>query len=123
MRFQPLRTFLNEYLPMLGIPGSDTSIYQGDTEVFRYQSGYGNIAKKTPVNPDGLYNIYSCTKVTTVCALLTLLEKGEIHLYDPVYVATREESGVLGFPSRRVLTPRGRLECIPEIHAFPGEEN
>ena len=85
MRFQPLRTFLNEYLPMLGIPGSDTSIYQGDTEVFRYQSGYGNIAKKTPVNPDGLYNIYSCTKVTTVCALLTLLEKGEIHLYDPVY--------------------------------------
>ena len=26
-------------------------------------------------------------------------------------VATREESGVLGFPSRRGLTPRGSLEC------------
>ena len=26
-------------------------------------------------------------------------------------VATREESGVLGFPSRRGLTPWGRLEC------------
>ena len=25
--------------------------------------------------------------------------------------ATREESGVLGFPSRRGLTPRGSLEC------------
>ena len=35
----------------------------------------------------------------------------------------REESGVLGFPSRRGLTPRGSLECNPEIPAFPGEEN
>ena len=38
-------------------------------------------------------------------------------------VATLEESGVLGFPSRRGLTPRGSLECNPEIPAFPGEEN
>ena len=37
-------------------------------------------------------------------------------------VATREESGVLGFPSRRGLTPRRSLECNPEIPAFPGEE-
>ena len=37
-------------------------------------------------------------------------------------VATREESGVLGFPSRRGLTPRGSLEWNPEIPAFPGEE-
>ena len=37
-------------------------------------------------------------------------------------VATREESGVLGLPSRRGLTPRGSLECNPEIPAFPGEE-
>ena len=28
----------------------------------------------------------------------------------------------LGFPSRRGLTPRGSLECKPEIPAFPGEE-
>ena len=37
-------------------------------------------------------------------------------------VATREEIRVLGFPSRRGLTPRGSLECNPEIPAFPGEE-
>ena len=30
-------------------------------------------------------------------------------------VATREESGVLGFPSRRGLTPRGSLECNPDV--------
>ena len=26
------------------------------------------------------------------------------------------------FPSRRGLTPRGSLECNPEIPAFPGDE-
>ena len=85
MRFQPLRRFLDEYPHSLGIPGSDTSVWQGGKEVFRYQSGYGNIEKKTPVPADGLYNLYSCTKIATVCCLLTLLERGEIHLYDPVY--------------------------------------
>ena len=38
-------------------------------------------------------------------------------------VATREESGVLGFPSRRGLTPRVSLECNPEIPVAPGEEH
>ena len=36
-----------------------------------------------------------------------------------IRVASREESGVLGFPSRRGLTPRGSLECNPEIPAPP----
>ena len=32
--------------------------------------------------------------------------------------ATREESGVLGFPSRRGLTPRGGLECNPAENLY-----
>ena len=42
---------------------------------------------------------------------------------EEIRVATREDSGVLCFPSRRGLTPRGILECNPEIPAFPGEEH
>ena len=38
-------------------------------------------------------------------------------------VATREESGVLGFPSRRGLIPRGSLECNPEMPVAHGEEH
>ena len=47
---------------------------------------------------------------------------GKLRELQETRVATREESGVLGFPSRRGLTPRGSLECNPEIPAFPGEE-
>ena len=40
-----------------------------------------------------------------------------------IRVATQEESGVLGFPSRRALTPRGNLECKPEIPVALGEDH
>ena len=46
----------------------------------------------------------------------------EALVWEFVLVATREESGVLGFPSRLGLTTRGSLECNPEMPAFPGEE-
>ena len=36
-----------------------------------------------------------------------------------IRVGALEESAVLCFPSRRGLTPRGSLECNPEILVFP----
>ena len=36
-------------------------------------------------------------------------------------VATREESGVLGFPSRRGLTPRGSLDSVVSDSLRPHE--
>ena len=38
-------------------------------------------------------------------------------------VASREESGVLGFPSRRGLIPRVSRECNAEIAVAPAEEH
>ena len=54
MNFEPLKDFLDNCLPTLGIPGSDTVVYKGRKEIFRYQSGYENLEKKTPVNPHSL---------------------------------------------------------------------
>ena len=40
-----------------------------------------------------------------------------------VPVETREDSGVLCFPSGQGLTPRVSRECIPDIPVAPGEEH
>ena len=85
MNFQPLKDFLDGYLPMLGVPGSDTVIYRNHEEVFRYQSGYDNIKIGTPVRKDALYNIYSCSKVALGVAATQLIERGEIVVSDPLY--------------------------------------
>lgn len=85
MDFQPLKDFLDCYLPMLGIPGADTAVYLDHEEIFRYQSGYDNSLLRTPVRKDALYNVYSCTKISTMVAAAQLIERGEISILDPVY--------------------------------------
>lgn len=85
MNFQSLKDFLDYYLPMLGVPGSDTVIYKDHKEIFRYTAGCDNLEKRTPLRRDAIYNVYSCTKIATGVAAMQLLEKGEILLSDPVY--------------------------------------
>ena len=49
MNFEKLKDFLDYYLPMLGVPGSDTVIYQNHEEIFRHQAGKLRIGL-VPVN-------------------------------------------------------------------------
>ena len=86
MNFDRLKDFLDYYLPMLGVPGSDTVIYKDHKEIFRHRSGFDNLKYRTPIRPDGVYNIYSCTKIVTCVAALQLIERGEILITDPIHV-------------------------------------
>lgn len=86
MNFDKLKDFLDYYLPMLGVPGSDTVIYQDHNEIFRHSSGFDSLSGRTPVRRDAIYNIYSCTKVATCVAALQLIERGEMLATDPVHV-------------------------------------
>ncbi len=85
MNFKPLIRFLDECLPELSIPGSDTVIYRGHEEIFRYRSGYDSLHDGTPVREDAIYNMYSVTKVSLAISALQLIERGEILLTDPLY--------------------------------------
>ena len=109
MNFQPLKDFLDFYLPMLGVPGSDTAIYKNHEEIFRYQSGYDSIRFGTPVRDNALYHMYSVTKVSTCIAATQLIERGELLMNDPVYAY---------FPEYKNLTvkrPRadGGFDIVP----------
>jgi len=85
MNFQPLKDFLDYYLPILGVPGSDTVIYKNHEEIFRYQSGFDSLRFRTPVKSDALYNIYSCSKVALGVAAAQLVERGDLVVTDPLY--------------------------------------
>ena len=103
MNFDRLRDFLDYELPTYGIPGSDTIIYLDREEVFRHTTGFDSLKDKTPMNPNALYNMYSCTKVATAVAATQLIERGEIVATDPIYayfpefkdvrVKVRDENG------------------------------
>ena len=109
MNFQPLKDFMDGYIPMLGVPGTDIIIYKDHEEVFRYQSGYDDIEKGTPVRPDALYYMYSCTKVATSVAATQLIERGEILASDPIYAYFPEFANI----RVRHVNSDGRVEIKP----------
>lgn len=85
MNFENLTKFLDNTLPMVGVPGSDTVIYVDHEEVYRHQSGFDNIQFRTPVRDNALYLMYSISKVSTCVGATQLIEKGEIQVNEPLY--------------------------------------
>lgn len=109
MNFQPLRDFLDYYLPMLGIPGSDTVIYKNHEEIFRHTSGFDSLRFRTPARSDALYHMYSITKVSTCVAATQLIERGEILASDPVYAYFPEFKDI----TVKVQNPDGSFDVRP----------
>lgn len=105
MNFQPLKDFLDYYLPMLGVPGSDTVVYRNHEEIFRYSSGYDNAELKTPVRRDAIYNIYSCTKIIVAVAMTQLIERSEVLPTDPLYAYIPE----FQFTEEKVYDEKGAV--------------
>ena len=85
MNFQPLRDFLDYYVSMLGIPGTDTVVYKNHEEIFRHTAGYDDLRFKTPMRDNAHYYVYSISKLVLATATAQLIERGEIMLSDPLY--------------------------------------
>ena len=66
-------------------PGNAVAVYLGKEKVFQYESGYADLENQKTLTGNELYNIYSCSKITTVTAGVQLLEKGLYLLSDPLY--------------------------------------
>ncbi len=113
MNFQPLKDFLDYYLPMLGVPGSDTVIYKNHEEIFRYSSGYDNIELNTPVRRDAIYNIFSCTKIIVSVAATQLIERGELLPTDPLYAYIPEYR----FTEEKVYDEKGAVIGTKKLDA------
>lgn len=84
MEFSMLKDFMNK-LTSWRIPGNCVSVCLNGKEVFSYCSGYSDLENHVPMTKDKLFNIYSCSKVTTVTAALQLYERGLFLLDDPLY--------------------------------------
>ncbi len=83
MDFTNLKNFM-DYMARCQSPGNAVQVYKDGKRVFEYTSGYSDYEAKVPLNGDEYYNIYSCSKITTVTAALQLLEKGYFLLDDPL---------------------------------------
>jgi len=84
MNFKNMEKLLDD-MAMKYYPGIDMCVYKEHKEIFRYQAGYSDIEKKTPMNPDALYYMFSCTKPITCAAAMQLYETGKFLMNDYLY--------------------------------------
>ena len=64
--------------------GIDLCIYKNGKELYRKQAGFGEVETNKPVDPDGMYYLFSASKVMTCAAALQLYERGYFLLEDPI---------------------------------------
>ena len=84
MDFTNLKNFL-DYMAEERTPGNAVEVFLNGKQVFRYASGYSDLETESPMTGEEMFNIYSCSKITTVTAGLQLLEQGKFLLSDPLY--------------------------------------
>lgn len=84
MDFTNLKYFM-DYMAANRSPGNAIEVYLEGKKVFQYAAGYSDLENQIPLTGNEMFNIYSCSKLTTVTAGTQLLEQGKILLTDPLY--------------------------------------
>jgi putative ATP-binding cassette transporter len=79
-----IETKIRQWMEEGDIPGLGLIIIKGDKEIYLKGFGYADLKHKTPVTPETLFELGSCSKAFTALAVLQLAEKGLIRLDEPV---------------------------------------
>ncbi len=98
-------------------PGAVIRIEQGGATMLDYSYGFADREKKTPMDGEALFRLYSMTKPVTSVAAMRLIERGKLRLNDPLsrhlpeFAAARVYAGdgVASAPLQRPVTVRDLL--------------
>lgn len=66
------------------IAGGNLMVIQDGKEVFYHEDGMADKEAALPVRRDSIFRLYSMSKPVTAAAVMILLERGKIDLFDPV---------------------------------------
>ena len=79
-----LSDILEESVAKQEIAGGNLCVIHKGREVYYAQAGYANIAEKKKMERNTIVRLYSMTKPVTAAAVMLLVERGMIDLWDPI---------------------------------------
>ena len=116
------------------IVGANVLMLKDDEEVYFTSQGFADREAGIPMQRDTIFRLYSMTKPITAAAVMILLERGKLDLWDPVsaYIPefedckVMEEDGRLAAPKRPVkiwdlLTMTSGI-TYPDMGCEPGRQ-
>ena len=83
-RLKRLGEILEESVAKQEIAGGNLCVMHKGQEVYYAQAGYANIAEKKKMERDTIVRLYSMSKPVTAAAVMLLVERGVIDLWDPL---------------------------------------
>ncbi len=81
-----IRAALREEIDNNGIAGGNLLVIHKGEEIFYHEDGYADMENGVPIRRDTIFRLYSMTKPVTSAAVMILLERGKIDLYEPVSI-------------------------------------
>lgn len=82
MDFGRLTAYLNTLEDAYEVHGLDCKLMKDHEPIYRYMKGHSDYSLSVSVSENDLYEVYSCTKVITMTAVMQLIEQGKIGLND-----------------------------------------
>lgn len=104
-RLNHLDDIMKEQIKTGELEGASLYVSKDGERCYYKNFGYADHAKNQRVKNDTIFRIYSMTKPITSVAMMMLLERGRIDLYDPV------RKYLPGFANQKVWTEHG-LEAV-----------
>ncbi|MEW9920409.1 serine hydrolase domain-containing protein [Marimonas sp. MJW-29] len=98
-RLARIKGWMQGYVDARKYPGCAALIAQGGKEVFYHECGLRDVEGEVLWSRDTVARIYSMTKPVTSVAMMTLVERGLVHLDAPV------SEFIPGFANARCLVP------------------
>ncbi|WP_172194169.1 serine hydrolase domain-containing protein [Saccharibacillus qingshengii] len=81
---ESLKKTLRSSIERHEIAGANLMVLQHGQELFYQEDGLADLESGRPMTRDTIFRLYSMTKPITAAAVMILMERGEIDLFDPV---------------------------------------
>lgn len=109
MEIKQIKKIIRENIESNFIAGANLMVIKGGEEILYYEDGLADREDIVPIRRDSIFRLYSMTKPITSAALMILLERGEIDLYEPV------SKYLYGFKNQMVDTGEGLVQVEREV--------
>ena len=84
-RLERISPWLKRYVDEKKLPFAHVAVLRKGQLAYADCYGYRDVEERSPVKEDGIYRIYSMTKLVTTVAAMALYERGVFQLDDPIH--------------------------------------
>lgn len=110
-RLNNIKKLFDDYVAEGHAAGASVAVFKDCKERFYYDTGYADIERRRKMSHDTIFRCFSMTKPVTSVAVLILMERGMIDLYEPVSRYLPE----FAIEKMKVITEAGVVPATKEI--------